>query len=54
MIVIIVLLSLSLLVAIIFLLAYLWSVKSGQFDDDFSPANRILFDDNDIKDKYKK
>lgn len=52
--VIIVLLSLSLLVAIIFLVAYLWSVKSGQFDDDFSPAQRILFDDNDIKNNNKK
>lgn len=39
------LLSISLLMAIIFLLAYLWSVRNGQFDDDFSPGHRIFFDD---------
>ncbi|HRG94221.1 MAG TPA: cbb3-type cytochrome oxidase assembly protein CcoS, partial [Chitinophagaceae bacterium] len=25
--------------------AFLWGVKSGQFEDDYSPASRILFDD---------
>lgn len=45
MIVIVVLLSVSLMVALFFLIAYMWSVKSGQFDDNFSPAHRILFDD---------
>lgn len=39
------LLSVSLLVALVFLGAYLWSVRSGQFDDDFAPAHRIFFDD---------
>ena len=43
--VIIILLSVSLAVAVCCLFAYIWSVKSGQFDDDFSPAHRILFDD---------
>ena len=43
--VIIILLSVSLIVAVFFLVAYLWSVKNGQFDDDYSPAHRILFDD---------
>ena len=43
--VIIILLSASILVALLFLFAYLWSVKTGQFDDDYSPAHRILFDD---------
>ncbi len=28
-----------------FLFAFIWSVKDGQYDDDFSPPNRILFDD---------
>lgn len=45
MIVIIFLLSASLLVALFFLGAYLWSVRSGQFDDDYSPAHRIFFED---------
>jgi cbb3-type cytochrome oxidase maturation protein len=43
--VIIILLGASLLVALGFLAAFIWSVKNGQFEDDFSPAHRILFDD---------
>lgn len=43
--VIIVLIISSISVAGIFLLAFLWSVKSGQFEDPVSPASRILFED---------
>lgn len=43
--VIIFLLITSLTAAICFLVAYIWSVRSGQFDDNYSPAQRILFDD---------
>jgi len=43
--VIIVLLIASVSVASLFLAAFLWSVKSGQFDDDYSPSSRILFED---------
>lgn len=28
-----------------FLLAFFWAVQSGQYDDDFTPAVRILYDD---------
>ncbi|MBL1212615.1 MAG: cbb3-type cytochrome oxidase assembly protein CcoS [Ignavibacteriae bacterium] len=45
MMVIVVLISASLLVAIGFLAAFLWAVKSGQYDDKYTPAVRILFDD---------
>lgn len=38
----------SLLIACVFLVGLLWGVKDGQFDDDYSPPNRILFD-NDTK-----
>ncbi|HOZ51456.1 MAG TPA: cbb3-type cytochrome oxidase assembly protein CcoS [Chitinophagaceae bacterium] len=51
--VIIFLLSVSLVVALSFLGAYIWSVKTGQFDDDYSPAHRIFFEDN-IKNENKK
>jgi cbb3-type cytochrome oxidase maturation protein len=34
----------SLIVAFIFLFAFLWSVKSGQYDDTITPSMRILFD----------
>jgi len=34
-----------LLVAIGFLVAFLWSVKSGQYTDTYTPSIRMLFDD---------
>ena len=37
--------SACLLMALVFLVAFIWSVRSGQYDDDFTPAVRILFDD---------
>ena len=43
--VILILLAASISVAGIFLFAFLWGVRSGQFEDDYSPASRILFDD---------
>lgn len=43
--VIIILLIASITVAGLFLVAFIWSVKSGQFEDDYSPSSRILFDD---------
>ncbi len=35
----------SLIVASGFLLAYFWATRSGQFDDSYTPAVRMLFDD---------
>ncbi len=35
----------SLLVAVGFLLAFLWAVKKGQFDDKYTPSIRMLMDD---------
>lgn len=43
--VIILLLIASISVAALFLVAFIWSVKKGQFRDEISPAVRILFDD---------
>jgi cbb3-type cytochrome oxidase maturation protein len=40
-----ILISASLLVAGGFLAAFIWSVKTGQFDDDYSPSVRILFEE---------
>jgi len=36
----------SISVALIFLVAFFWAVKSGQFDDQYTPSVRILFDEN--------
>ena len=35
----------SLVVAIGFLTAFIWAVKDGQYEDDYTPSVRILFDD---------
>ena len=43
--ILIILLVLSLLVAGGFLMAFLWAVRDGQYDDDYSPAVRILFEE---------
>ena len=45
--VIIVLIGFSLLVAVVFLFAFLWAVKNGQYEDRYTPSVRILFDDSD-------
>ena len=44
--VIVLLILVSVLVAGGFLLAFLWSVKTGQMDDDYTPSVRILFEDS--------
>jgi cbb3-type cytochrome oxidase maturation protein len=40
-----ILIGISIFVAGGFLAAFLWSVNKGQFDDDYTPSIRILFDD---------
>lgn len=35
----------SLLIALGFLAAFIWAIRSNQYDDDYSPSVRILFDD---------
>lgn len=43
--VMILLLGASLFVGLVFLVAFIWSVRDGQFEDDQSPAHKILYDD---------
>lgn len=52
--VVIVLIGASLLVAIGFLIAYLWAVKSGQYDDKYTPSVRILFENRKTELRNKK
>ncbi len=40
-----ILIIVSLAVAVGFLVAFLWAVKSNQYEDDYTPSVRILFDD---------
>lgn len=51
--VIIILLLASITVAALFLAGFIWSVKTGQYDDDISPSIRILFDDKPNQSKPK-
>ncbi|MDP3463550.1 MAG: cbb3-type cytochrome oxidase assembly protein CcoS [Bacteroidales bacterium] len=41
---IIFLIFLGIIVAGGFLAAFIWAVRSGQYDDDYSPSVRMLFD----------
>jgi len=44
-----ILITVSILVAIVFLIAFIKAVRSGQYDDDYTPSVRMLFDDELIK-----
>ena len=44
--IILLLIILSLTVALLFLAAFFWAVRSGQYEDDYTPSVRMLFDDN--------
>ncbi len=43
----------SLIVAVGFLMAFIWALRKGQFDDLLTPSIRMLFNDNGKKDKNK-
>jgi cbb3-type cytochrome oxidase maturation protein len=47
------LISISIIVAVGFFFAFIRAVKSGQYDDDYTPSVRMLFDDELIKEKPK-
>lgn len=42
------LIGVSLLAALIFLGIFIWAVRNGQFDDNETPAIRMLFDDEPL------
>lgn len=45
------LLSISVVVALFFFIAFIISVRKGQFDDTYTPSIRMLFEDELVKDK---
>lgn len=49
--VIFLLIGFSVIVALIFLVAFIWGTKTGQFDDEVGPAVRMLFDNKIKQDK---
>ena len=48
--VLIILIAISMILAGAFLIAFFWNVRSGQFDDDYTPSARMLFDNEPGKD----
>jgi cbb3-type cytochrome oxidase maturation protein len=52
--IIVILIAISILLALIFLISFLWATKTGQFEDTYGPAWRMLFDDNDEPKNQKK
>ena len=46
--------AVSLAMAIVFLVSFIWATRDGQFDDDYSPAVRILFEEEVKSQKDKK
>lgn len=43
------LISISIIVAVFFFFAFVRAVKTGQYDDDYTPSVRMLFDDELVK-----
>lgn len=52
--IIIVLILVSLVVALAFLIFFVWAMKSGQFDDTETPSMRMLFDNKKRKSVQEK
>lgn len=43
------LLTISIIVAVLFFIAFIVAVKKGQYDDSYTPSVRMLFDDELVK-----
>ncbi len=51
--IIILLIAISLTIAVFFLGAFIWNMKSGQYDDTYGPSVRMLFEDKSSKESPK-
>ncbi|WMI69898.1 MULTISPECIES: cbb3-type cytochrome oxidase assembly protein CcoS [unclassified Mangrovimonas] len=47
------LLSISIVVAVVFFFAFIMAVRKGQYDDSYTPSIRMLFEDELVKDVQK-
>ncbi len=52
--VIYVLLTISIVVAVVFFIAFIVSVKRGQYDDSYTPSVRMLFEDELVQSNIEK
>ncbi len=51
--VIYILLSISIVVAVVFFIAFIYAVRKGQYDDNYTPSVRMLFEDELVKEQTK-
>ena len=51
--VIYILLTISIVIAIGFFIAFIMAVKNGQYDDSYTPSVRMLFEDELVKEQPK-
>lgn len=49
--VIYIMLAASVVVAVIFFIAFIIAVRNGQYDDSYTPSVRMLFEDELVKEK---
>ena len=47
--IIVLLIAISVTIAVLFLGIFYWNIKSGQYDDTYTPSVRMLFDDKPKK-----
>ena len=52
--IIVLLIACSILIATGFLIVFVWAIRSGQYDDTYSPSVRILVDDAPAEKKKNK
>lgn len=52
--IVVILILISLTMAVIFLAIFFWNMKSGQYDDTYTPSVRMLFEDEKKTDEEKK
>ncbi len=45
------LLAISVFVALVFFVAFIMSVRKGQYDDTYTPSVRMLFEDEVVKEQ---
>ncbi len=44
----------SIAMALVFLVGFLWSIRSGQYDDTYTPSVRMLFEPGELQQKDQK
>jgi len=45
------LIAISISLALFFLFSFLWATRTGQFEDTYGPAFRVLFEDDEMTEK---